>query len=98
VILPFLLLIEEEETGMAKTFDVSFSGDAAPLLQRAKNAAAETGAKLTGDINSGNFSGKGIEGHYEVSGNTIHMTITKKPIVIADSVIESRLRKFFEDR
>ena len=80
---------------MAKTFDISFSGDVAPLLQRAKNAAVESGAKLTGDTNSGNFSGKGIEGHYEVSDNTVHVTITKKPIVVLDSVIESQLRKFF---
>jgi hypothetical protein len=82
---------------MAKTFDISFSGDAASLLQRAKNAAAEAGAKLTGDTNRGNFSGKGIEGHYEISGNMVHVTITKKPIVVLDSVIESQLRKFFEN-
>jgi hypothetical protein len=82
---------------MAKTFDIAFSGDAESLLQRAKKAAAESGAKLTGDTNGGNFSGKGVEGHYEVRGNTVHVTITKKPIVVLDSVIESQLRKFFED-
>jgi hypothetical protein len=81
---------------MAKTFDITFSGDATSLLQHAKKAAAESGATLTGDTRHGNFSGKGIEGHYVVSGNTVHVTITKKPIIIADSVIESRLRKFFE--
>jgi hypothetical protein len=83
---------------MAKTFDVSFSGDATSLLQHAKKAANEAGAKLTGDTNSGNFSGKGIEGRYEVNGNTVHVTINKKPIVVPDSVIESRLREFFKDR
>ncbi|WP_220204291.1 hypothetical protein [Reticulibacter mediterranei] len=80
---------------MTKTFDIPFSGDTASILQRAKNAAKESGATLTGDTNSGNFSGKGIEGHYEVSDNTVHVTITKKPIVVLDSVIESQLRKFF---
>jgi hypothetical protein len=82
---------------VAKTFDISFSGDAASLLQRAKNAAVESGAKLTGDTNSGKFSGKGVEGHYEVSDNKVRVTITKKPIVVTDSVIESQLRKFFGD-
>jgi len=81
---------------MAKTFDFSFSGDAASLLQHAKKVAAEAKATLTGDTNHGNFSGKGVEGHYEIRGNTVHVTITKKPVVVADSVIESQLAKFFE--
>lgn len=81
---------------MAKTFDIPFSGDAASLLQHAKKSAAEAKATLTGDTKQGNFSGKGIEGHYEVSGNTVHVTINKKPIVVADSVIEAQLKKFFK--
>jgi hypothetical protein len=81
---------------MAKTFDIPFSGDSASLLQHAKKAAAEAKAMLTGDTNHGKFSGKGVEGHYEVSGNMVHVTITKKPVVVADSVIESQLKKFFE--
>ena len=81
---------------MATTFDIPFSGDSASLLQHAKKAAAEAQATLTGDTNSGKFSGKGVEGTYAVSDQTVHVTITKKPVVIADSVIESRLRKFFE--
>jgi hypothetical protein len=81
---------------MEKTFDIPFSGDAASLLQHAKKAAAQAKARLTGDTNHGNFSGKGIEGHYEVSDNMVHVTITKKPIVVADSVIESQLKNFFE--
>ena len=80
---------------MVKTFDIPFSGDPASLLQHAKSAAVEAGATLTGDTNSGNFSGKGIEGYYVVSGNTVHVTITKKPIALLDPVIESQLRNFF---
>lgn len=83
---------------MAKTFDVSFSGEAASILQHAKHAADQAGATLRGDEKSGAFSGKGVEGRYEVSGHTVHVTITKKPIVVADSVIESRLRDFFKER
>lgn len=81
---------------MSKTFDIPISGDPTALLDRAKGAADEAGATLTGDVNNGDFSGKGVEGHYEVSGNTIHVTITKKPLVVPDSKIESELRKFFE--
>jgi hypothetical protein len=80
---------------MTKTFDIPFSGDAATLLKHAKDAAVEAGAILTGDTNEGKFSGKGVEGHYKVDGNTMHVTITKKPIVVTDSFVESQIRKFF---
>jgi hypothetical protein len=80
---------------MAKTFDIPFSGDAASLLQRAKDVATLAGANMTGDTSSGKFSGKGVEGHYEVLGHTVHVTIDKKPLIIPDSVVEERLRKFF---
>jgi len=81
---------------MAKTFDIPFSGDPATLFQHAKKAAGDAQATLTGDTKHGKFSGKGIEGNYEVGDNVVHVTITKKPPVIADSVIESQLQKFFE--
>lgn len=80
---------------MAKTFDVPFSGDPVSLLQRARDVATLAGANLTGDTSHGNFSGKGVEGHYDVSGQTVHVTIDKKPLIVPDSVVEERLRKFF---
>lgn len=81
---------------MAKTFDIPFSGEAASVFQHAKHAADEAGATLKGDENRGTFSGKGIEGNYEVSGQTVHVTVTQKPAIVSDSAIESRLREFFE--
>ncbi len=80
---------------MADTFDVPFSGDATTLLNQAKSAADEAGATLTGDVHSGEFSGKGVEGHYEVEGKTVHVTVTKKPLVVPEAKIEAELRKFF---
>jgi hypothetical protein len=81
---------------MTKTFDIPFSGETASVFQHAKHAADEAGATLKGDEKHGTFSGKGIEGHYEVSGQTVHVTITQKPVIVSDSAIESRLREFFE--
>ena len=81
---------------MATTFDFSVSDEIAPLLHRAKSAVTDAGGTLTGDTNSGDFSGKGVEGRYKVDGHTIHVTITKKPMLVPDSTIESRLREFFE--
>ena len=81
---------------MATTFDFPFSGDTTSLLQRAKSAVTNAGGTLRGDTNSGDFSGKGVEGRYEVKGQTVHVTITKKPVIVPDSTIESQLRSFFE--
>ncbi|HET8841546.1 MAG TPA: hypothetical protein VFN35_08770 [Ktedonobacteraceae bacterium] len=81
---------------MSTTFDIPFTGDKAALLNRAKSAASEAGATLTGDVHNGDFSGKGIEGSYKVGEDTVHVTITKKPLVIPESKVESELRKFFE--
>ncbi|GHO49121.1 hypothetical protein [Ktedonospora formicarum] len=83
---------------MAKTFDVSFSGEPESAFQRAKHAADAAGATLRGDEKSGTFSGKGVEGRYDVSGQTVHVTITKKPVIVSDSAVESRLREFFGER
>lgn len=80
---------------MADTFDIPFSGDATELLDRAKSAADEAGATITGNVNEGEFAGKGVEGHYEVQGETVHITITKKPLVVPEAKIEAELRKFF---
>src|SRR5690348_3713100 len=56
---------DRKKETMSDTFDIPFSGNAAALLHRAKSAAAEAGATLTGDEHNGEFSGKGVEGHYE---------------------------------
>ena len=81
---------------MSKSFSVPFTGDAASLLGRARKAAAENGAQVTGDTNKGTFSGRGVEGSYTVSGNTVNVTVDKKPMIIPWSLVESQLKQFFQ--
>ena len=81
---------------MSKSFSVPFTGDATSLLERARKAAADNGAQVTGDTNKGTFSGRGVEGSYIVSGNTINVTVDKKPLVIPWPLVESQLKQFFQ--
>lgn len=81
---------------MSKSFSVNFSGDATSLLERARKAAADNGAQVSGDANQGTFSGRGVEGSYTVSGNTVNVTVDKKPMIIPWSLVESQLKQFFQ--
>ncbi len=81
---------------MSKSFSVNFTGDAASLLARARKTAADNGAQVSGDTNKGSFSGRGVEGSYTVSGNTVNVTVDKKPMIIPWSLVESQLKQFFQ--
>ena len=81
---------------MSKSFSVNFTGDATSLLERARKTAADNGAQVTGDTNKGSFSGRGVEGSYTVSGNTVNVTVDKKPMIIPWSLVESQLKQFFQ--
>ena len=81
---------------MSKSFSVNFTGDANALLARARKTAADNGAQVTGDTNKGTFSGRGVEGSYTVSGNTVNVTVDKKPMIIPWSLVESQLKQFFQ--
>jgi hypothetical protein len=81
---------------MAKSFSVNFTGDATSLLERARKTAADNGAQVTGDTNKGSFSGRGVEGSYTVSGNTVNVTVDKKPMIIPWPLVESQLKQFFQ--
>jgi len=81
---------------MARSFSVPFTGDAASLLARARKAATDNGAQVTGDANQGTFSGRGVEGSYTINGNTVTVTIDKKPLIIPWSLVESQLKQFFQ--
>ena len=53
--------------------------------------AAESGVTVSED---GSISGMGLRGNYNVEGNVVSITITDKPFIFPDSMIESTLNKF----
>jgi hypothetical protein len=78
-----------------KTFSVNTNKDPQTLVQEARTVAEENNATLKGDANSGSFSGRGVEGSYEVNGNTVTITITDKPRLASWSKVESKVKEFF---
>jgi hypothetical protein len=80
---------------MAKTFKLEIKTSADEMLKKAKDEAAKSGASLDGDASSGRFSGSGVAGTYRVVGDSVEITIEKKPLVVPMALVESKVREFF---
>ena len=82
-------------------FGIDFTGSAEDLVKRAKKEIEDHGGTFQGDASSGSFSvsvpilGK-IEGAYTIKGQTINVTITKKPGLLSCGAIESQLKKYLK--
>lgn len=76
-------------------FNIPFAGDAESLLSRAKQEIEGSGGSLMGNGTQGEFSAKtpigSIRGFYQVEGQQIILTITKKPLLLSCKKIEKEL-------
>jgi hypothetical protein len=79
-----------------KTFRVETQKDPDTLVSEARQVAKENDATFEGDSSSGSFSGKGVEGNYEIEGQTVQVTITDKPTLAHWSKVEAKVKEFFE--
>lgn len=77
-------------------FSIPFSGDAEMILNKARTAVESQSGIFSGDETSGNFEvtvfANTIRGNYNVSGQSLNLTITHKPFLIPCSTIEGFLR------
>ena len=80
---------------MSKSFEYQLKGEAAELINKAKAEARDNGVNMDGDSQTGNFSGLGIEGGYEVLEKKVVVKIEKKPMIMPWSLIQTKLDKFF---
>jgi hypothetical protein len=80
---------------MSKRIEVKLNKPADQLITQAKAGAEKNGVEFSGDASTGNFSGKGIEGSYQIEGETLIIEITKKPMIMPWAVIETAVTKFF---
>jgi hypothetical protein len=79
------------------TFTVPLGGQSpSDLLDRAKNAAASSGAIFVGNTSDGVFHNDQVAGSYHVSGNNVYVTITIKPWYAPWSMVISKIKGFFE--
>ena len=80
---------------MPKSFTYDLKSDPAEALERAKQAAAESGAVFQGDSTRGTFAGSGVSGVYAMDGQRVVITVVDKPWYAPWSVIQTELSKFF---
>ena len=80
---------------MSKSFEVKLQGDPDEIIAKAKTAARDHGVDLTGDGQTGHFSGLGIEGSYLIFEDTLAIEISKKPFILPWGMVESTLRNYF---
>ena len=80
---------------MSKSFRMPLKEEPAVLVERARKLAEDSGADFSGDASSGRFAAKGVEGEYAVEGDTITVTVTRKPIVAPWSLVETKVKEFF---
>ena len=80
---------------MARSFTIKVTDSPHALVEKAKKAAQENDAMFSGDTQAGSFSGSGVEGRYEVAGDTITVTIDKKPFYAPWFVVETQVKGFF---
>jgi hypothetical protein len=76
-------------------FSLPFQGDPQSLLQRAQIEITKAGGAFNGDNMQGSFRAKSplgsVEGSYEVVGQQIVLTISKKPFLLSCRKIEKEL-------
>ena len=76
-------------------FDVTFTGNPAELLDRARAAIQARGGTLTGDATKGQVNvpvlGSRVAGSYEISGNVAHFEISEKPLLVSCGLIKTTL-------
>jgi LDH2 family malate/lactate/ureidoglycolate dehydrogenase len=80
---------------VSKSFEIQLQGNPDEIVTKAIEAAREHGVEMTGDSQTGHFTGLGIEGSYLISEEILAVKITKKPMIMPWSMIEASLRNYF---
>lgn len=76
-------------------FNISFSEDPENLVRRAKQALERAGGSFNGNPVEGDFQAKTpigfIKGSYQIEGQELSLSITKKPLLLSCKRIEKEL-------
>lgn len=81
---------------MAHSFNITLSEEPASVVEKVRKLVTENGGQFSGDSSSGSFAGSGVKGAYHISGQIVTITITKKPLLAPMSLVESKIREYFE--
>jgi hypothetical protein len=79
------------------SFDLTFSEEAAAVVQKFQNRITGAGGTFTGNEGNGVFTVKtpvgAVEGNYTVAGSVITINIVDKPMFLGCGMIEEFIRK-----
>lgn len=77
-------------------FNIPFSGDASPLISKARAAVESQSGSFNGNNAEGSFEvtvmANTIKGNYNVTGQIMNITIFNKPFFVPCSAIEGFLK------
>ena len=82
---------------MAHEFLITKPGNLSETLLRISKVFKDSGTKFEGDEKSGTFNGQGVEGSYMVGESSIKIIIAKKPLIASNSMVEGKIRGYFEN-
>jgi len=79
-----------------RPFNFSFAKpqNISQAVETVQTGIKNKGGVFTGNEQQGSFKASGIEGRYQVS-ETVDVTISEKPLVVPNSMIENEVKKFF---
>jgi len=80
--------------GTPYNFSFERPQDIAWAVQQVRSSILEKGGTFTGNEQQGSFRSKGIAGQYRVA-DVVNVTISEKPIVVPNSLIETEVKKYF---
>jgi len=80
------------------SFDIKIPADIPGTLESVEYKIKSSGGAFSGDERSGAFASRSrdVAGRYVVGENSIKITILKKPFLYPDSIVESKIREYFE--
>ena len=80
------------------SFKVEIRNKANKAFDHAKQAIKKNGGSLKGNVKKGEFQGSGVKGNYKLADNNVFViTITKKPWALPDSLIQGKVKSFFQN-
>ena len=78
------------------TFTIDKPQDFSAVLSKASSEINNGGGTFSGTENSGKASAWGVEGSYEVVGDSIRISISKKPFIYPAFFLEKFIREYFQ--
>jgi hypothetical protein len=80
--------------GQGFSFSFARPGDIGRAVDAVRSGIERKGGAFNGNERQGSFRASGIAGQYQVSG-MVNVTITEKPLLIPNSLIEKEVKNYF---